>query len=379
MDLILFSIAFLVLVLAILVLTKRKQHLSDTILGIWLLLSSVEILLLTSLKYDLHYSYPDYLYFLQLFPFLHTALLYNFILSIDNSLSFKKSILSFLPFLLTLLFSIPVVIFNTPAQKLDSFLVSTTVLETSGVLSMTMEGLAYMTQFAIVLVLLSVSYRGAVRLKRQSVTSKKNVIQNWNIIWVYHIVVIYFAFWILLNLANFLVPLYDHLTLDLVRDVYTSIISFFMLIIGFQGIRKTTFFMDMPLNAKVANFWDPSYSKQVIAEDKAKIYFKKLKEYMELEKPYLSDRLSLRILADQFGISVNHLSYIINTNANMNFFNFISHYRVEEFKSRIHRKEHDQLTFTAIAYDCGFKSTSSFYDAFKRFTHLTPTQYIKEL
>ena len=57
------------------------------------------------------------------------------------------------------------------------------------------------------------------------------------------------------------------------------------------------------------------------------------------------------------------------------FIDYINSYRVEAFKQRIKNKELNNYTMVAIAENCGFKSSSAFYAAFKKLTGVTPKQY----
>ena len=57
----------------------------------------------------------------------------------------------------------------------------------------------------------------------------------------------------------------------------------------------------------------------------------------------------------------------------------LSYYRVEAFKARIAKADHQQLTIEYLAESSGFKTSSSFYNAFKKETGLTPTAYMERL
>ncbi len=96
-------------------------------------------------------------------------------------------------------------------------------------------------------------------------------------------------------------------------------------------------------------------------------------------KLYFSPDLTIKKLADNLGFQQHHLSQVINQKVNMNFFDFINSYRVEEAKEKLQHIQQCNLTIEGIGTECGFGSPSAFYRAFKKSTGLTPSQYIKQL
>jgi len=75
------------------------------------------------------------------------------------------------------------------------------------------------------------------------------------------------------------------------------------------------------------------------------------------------------------GISVHHLSNILNNRFEKNFSDFINAYRVEEAKRVLSLDQFTKMTLEAIGYECGFGSKSSFNKAFKKITNFTPSEY----
>ena len=100
---------------------------------------------------------------------------------------------------------------------------------------------------------------------------------------------------------------------------------------------------------------------------------------METDQPFLDGKLTLSQVAQNLGISNNHLSQVINENLGKNFYDFVNGYRVALVKEEIANPRKAHLTLLAIAYESGFSSKSSFNEVFKKFTGLTPSQYQKQL
>ena len=82
--------------------------------------------------------------------------------------------------------------------------------------------------------------------------------------------------------------------------------------------------------------------------------------YMETEKPYLKSDLVISDMATALNINVNHLSQIINTNFQKNFFMFINDYRVAEVTNKMKDPAYKEFPVLRIAYEAGFNSKSYF-------------------
>lgn len=115
---------------------------------------------------------------------------------------------------------------------------------------------------------------------------------------------------------------------------------------------------------------DKETSNQLIA---------KLKELMNEEKLFLKSDLTLSDLAKSLQTNTAYLSRVINDEFAMNFSNFLNKYRIEEAQKLIENHKLDVMTFEGIAKSCGFLSRSSFNQAFKKFTGMTPTEFSQKI
>ena len=84
-------------------------------------------------------------------------------------------------------------------------------------------------------------------------------------------------------------------------------------------------------------------------------------------------------MAKDLSLSRSLLSQLINEGIGDNFYNFINKYRVEQVKKFMIDPTMKNYNMLGIALEAGFKSKSTFNLIFKRFTGLTPTEYIKNL
>ena len=105
----------------------------------------------------------------------------------------------------------------------------------------------------------------------------------------------------------------------------------------------------------------------------------KVLDYMDSNRPFLDQELTLTDLANQLTISRSDLSHLINKGLASNFYDFVNKYRVEEVKRLMTDKRKAHYSLLGMALEAGFKSKSTFNLIFKRFTGLTPTEYRRNL
>ena len=104
-----------------------------------------------------------------------------------------------------------------------------------------------------------------------------------------------------------------------------------------------------------------------------------LESLMKDKKIYLQDDLTLSMLASILDTTTNHLSQVINSTYSRNFYDFVNGYRIEYAKKLMAQKLNQDTPILDVLLESGFKSSSTFYNAFKKETGLTPTQFKKSL
>lgn len=125
-------------------------------------------------------------------------------------------------------------------------------------------------------------------------------------------------------------------------------------------------FMEFPLG---------KYKKSTLTEETKDEILEKIKEQMEDHKYFLSNMASLEKLSSEIRESKHHVSQVINEKMDMNFFELLAHYRVEEAKKILDTDPENKVTVEDLADRVGYNSRSSFTNAFKKITGLTPSQY----
>ena len=121
------------------------------------------------------------------------------------------------------------------------------------------------------------------------------------------------------------------------------------------------------------------YSHSGLNDEKKRVYFDKMNDYLNNSRIFLDPDLTIKDLSEDLDIPLMELSQVINEIGQVGFFDYINRFRVEEFIKKIKNDEDEKVTILALAYDCGFNSKSAFYSAFKKVTRLSPGMYKKGL
>jgi AraC-like DNA-binding protein len=104
-----------------------------------------------------------------------------------------------------------------------------------------------------------------------------------------------------------------------------------------------------------------------------------LQDLMANKELYLDPGLSLRSLAEEMDSTEKKVSYLINQHLHTNFYELVNQYRVEKFKAEVQNADSSKLSIVGLALNCGFRSKSSFYRAFKSQVAMSPSEYIKKV
>jgi AraC-like DNA-binding protein len=112
-----------------------------------------------------------------------------------------------------------------------------------------------------------------------------------------------------------------------------------------------------------------------LSEEELETYKVRVEDLMVQKKLFLDPELSLPMLAEEAGLTTHSLSYLLNTGFGENFYAFVNRYRVEEAKQLLATRV-KQLSMLGIAFEAGFRSKTTFNNAFKKYTGLSPSQYV---
>ena len=351
----------------VVLLLKNPKHMSNRILAVWLLCNG---LLMTGEMINepvVNYFKPGLFPLLLTFgPFLY---LYVYSLTTENPTWRKHDLLHFVPFLLVVIhrsFSEPISI-GEEAPDIDNPAVFANQIYTiMAVISL------------IVYWMLSL-----IKLTRH----KKNIVNVFSyqspkitLNWLRFVVFLFFVIYII----GFLIPTWlTFLNLNFLSNTDTLVLSF-----TFFAFAASLFGLNQPIiysnnrntvefdgNMEVEASSEKKYKKSGLTDfDKDEIQ-QSIINHLHKDKPYLNPEYSINMLATELGITRHHVTQVINSNLNKNFYTLTNELRVEEVIARMKSNEFLNYTILAIAYDSGFNSKSAFNRIFKQTTGKTPSEY----
>ncbi|NNF35961.1 MAG: helix-turn-helix transcriptional regulator [Saprospiraceae bacterium] len=145
--------------------------------------------------------------------------------------------------------------------------------------------------------------------------------------------------------------------------VYLGLYGYFTDLSGLENIDDLR--IEIPIAVPVTAISEPRYATII--------------DQMENEQFYLDPDLTLGSLSQHMGIPAQELSSIINGSMGKNFNDFVNEYRVNEVKDKIKNGRATELSLLGVAFESGFNSKATFNRTFKKFTSMSPSEYMKSI
>ncbi len=103
--------------------------------------------------------------------------------------------------------------------------------------------------------------------------------------------------------------------------------------------------------------------------------FHKIYQLMVNEQVYTKSDITVDYLSKKLNSNIKYISKAIKEETGMNFNSFINTFRIEEAKKLLRDKISSTWSLDAVAEQSGFNNTTSFFQAFKKNTGLTPSAF----
>ncbi len=222
-------------------------------------------------------------------------------------------------------------------------------------------------------------------LKKHKVSIKSlfSFQEKINLKWVSYIVYSFLVLFIIASTWVFGATQFNFLPLHQAFALVGISLSLMLMAFGIYGFKQTAIFY----NPEIPNFAferlekenqeKAAYSKSGLTQDKIISLAHQLEKVMLAEKPYLNENLNLNSLAEQLDSTPAHLSQVINQYFEESFYDYVNKYRIEKAKPMLRSERYEHLSIIGIAFECGFKSKSSFNRYFKKYTGKAPSQFQK--
>lgn len=158
-------------------------------------------------------------------------------------------------------------------------------------------------------------------------------------------------------------------------DFMWAILSIFVYWLSYSGIYHVGIFNQrQSLRAKIES--DATTSTYKNSTGKIERFFD-IDNIIKSERLYTNPSISLNTIAERFSLSEGYISQLINNNTNTNFPTYINNLRVIEAQRILFNTDYQEYTIVAVGLESGFNSKSAFYNAFKKYSGISPLEYKK--
>ncbi|MEO9869804.1 helix-turn-helix domain-containing protein [Ekhidna sp.] len=210
---------------------------------------------------------------------------------------------------------------------------------------------------------------------RRSVSNNQSNLTSYK--WLSFLVLSFLFYFISIYLVLSVALDSEALSVNNVFYYVSFIIMAYVFVLGFFGIKQQAIFTDLQFFESKKTV-EEKYAKSGLKTESIVHIKSELERIMLEDKLFLNSEISLPFLAEKMNLKAPYLSQVINQQFQLNFYDFINQYRIEEVKSRLNDSNYKHLSLLGIALDCGYKSKSSFNKSFKKHTGTTPTDFKKE-
>lgn len=370
-----------------LILVKKQKQIADKVLMTWLFVMALHLL-----SYYPYYTGKFMESSLGIIVLLLPPLIYAhgpLLLIYLNVLTQKKQtlrpiqLLHFIPMLASLVFYLMIYIYDAKGDmsyfkqrpQVNNYLLMTFYLLN-----------IFLNPVYVVIVLIKLSEHR--RRIRNNFSNLENINLNWLRLLAIGLGSVSIIVWIVHSLSKL-----NLVDIEFDRDFYIfTSIAIFVFITGFFGFKQGIIysFNQEPVQKDIVNSEqekeekpatnllkteNTKYEKSQLPKELVDDVIKNLQEYINLEKPFRQNKLSLQEVALKLDVSPHMLSQILNVFLKTNFYNYINNFRVDEVKEMLTQKKFEHYSLLGIAYEAGFNSKSAFNRIFKNVTGQTPTQY----
>lgn len=356
--------------LSLILFTQRHKTAAVNTLATWLVVIGLHLSGFYLFTYEYYLQYPSLVTLTFAFPLLHGPFLYLYtrLQTVNNRFS-GYQLFHFLPFGAALLIFLPYHLLPFQ-QRVEIFKLKGQGFETELLLNS-------LTIYASGITYCALSLSALIKYRRQLPNEFSNT-ERINYSWLLYLIIWMIVIWLVV------------LTMPSSEVLYTMVVLF-VFWIGYFGIRQARVFIPVvsivddqkrhepqrALATASADI-DTRYQKSSLTKEQATIIFTRLMAIMDEKQPFRNPELTLTNLADMLEVHPNVLSQVINTCGSQTFYELVNEKRINTFILLVKEPKYAQYTFLALAMDCGFNSKASFNRNFKKYTGLTPSEYVKQ-
>ena len=341
---------------------NKIDRIAKILISCFLLIHSLFILNIMVNIANYHYIFPHSYLMSTCFSFLYGPLLYFYLQRITQQYQFKKrDLLHLLPTLPLLLYLVPIY-FMSAEDKLSMMLqrVST---------GLNAADATYMT-IIVVLKLASLLVYGYFIRKIYLNAKDRAEMDSTNKSWLrnfYGLHILYIGTYAVYGLL-----ITNQIASGFLYHTQVVSMSLMVLFLGFSATVQPRVFSGL-ISLKNQLFY--KYEKSGLTKSLSNELKENLLHIFDVQKVYKENDLSLESLAERLNTTRHNTSQVINEHFGMNFHELVNKYRIQEAKYILETDRKKSLHIIDVAYEVGFNNKVTFNKAFKKDTHLTPSEY----
>ena len=354
------------LLLSVILFTRKENHNANIVLAVASLALSFNLFTVIYYQKELYLEYPHFCGITYPFPYSYGPLFYIYtkLVSKAEKKFGIKNLLHFIPVLIVYLISLPVFLYTGP-EKIE--FVRRMMSDTEPLI---FKIINWVIPFqGIVYTVLTIK---TVSDYNKRIKDNFSNIERINLRWLNYLAIGTITIWSIVAIIYAVHIIYSYQT-DISFMLHISI-SILIYSVGYMGLKQPEIFMRPP-ETDYSEIKNEKYKKSGLEEPASEEIKNKLLDIMKNGKPHLDGDLTLNKLAEMLSVSTHHLSEVINTKLNQNYYDFINKYRVEEFINKLKDPANENYSLLSLAFDSGFKSKTSFNTIFKKLTNKTPSEY----
>ncbi|WP_378183910.1 helix-turn-helix domain-containing protein [Aquimarina sp. SS2-1] len=346
-------------------LRKRSDKIANLLMSSFVLLHSIFIIHICALLTNYQYYFSHSLYISTSFSFLYGPLIYFY---------FKRVILKYKFRAIDLLHTVPTIFLVV------FLLMPIYMLSAEEKLRMMLHGTTPHGTLITVIKLISLVVYGilVIQLYIKTIKNKKAMLKT-EFLWQRNIVVFCSVYIITYGIYAFLIM--SQIYSGFLFNMQVGVMALLVLYVSYTAFVQPSIFGSLKIIKAESknNPYNSKYKKSGLTESLSLELKEKLLYLLNEEKIYKKNDITLQVLSELMDTTRHNASQIINEHFNLNFFELINKYRIEEAKELLREERHKNFNIIDIAYEVGFNNKVTFNKSFKKYNQITPSEYVKSL
>ncbi|WP_299439914.1 helix-turn-helix transcriptional regulator [uncultured Aquimarina sp.] len=339
---------------------EKSDKVANLLMSAFILIHSVFIIHIGLYFSNYQYYLPHILYMSTLFSFLYGPLIYFYFKRVTINYRFQRlDLLHLIPTILLFILMFP--IYNLPSSEKLRIILN--------------EERPYVNLVSISKLISLLIYGGLViKMYLNSIKINKyfsKIVFNWQ-----RNIVVFCSVYII-SYGIYAILIVKHVFSGFLFYIQIVSMALLVLYVSYTAFVQPSVFGTLRLIKNNILPEIDKYKKSGLTESLSLELKEKLRYLLDEKKVYKQNNITLQKLAQYLDTTRHNTSQIINEHFNLNFFELINKYRIEEAKELLKAEKHKNFNIIDIAYEVGFNNKVTFNKSFKKYNQITPSEYVK--